>query len=178
MKTKVISLSAISAGFVAIFLILGAYVSFLDLISVVFASVFVLLPLYYNSYLGSFLAYLVGGVIAFLCSGFNIFSLVFPAYLLFFGIYPIIKCKAQEKNINSALYVILTLVWCVAFCYGIYFFYIYVTANPFENLPNWVIDYIYVIIGVMGILIYFLYDRCIILVKRLIDFYLKRIIKK
>ena len=178
MKTKIISISAISASFIALFLVLGAYVSFLDLVSVIFASVFVMLPLYYKSYLGSILAYIAGAVLAFLISGFNIISLVFPAFLVFFGIYPIVKCKAMEKGINSALYTILTLIWCVAFCYGIYFFYTYVALNPFENLPKWVSDYLYIIIGVLGIVIYFLYDRCVIIVKRLLDFYLNKIIKK
>ena len=47
------------------------------------------------------LAYLAGGVIAFLCSGFNILSLVFPAYFLFFGVYPIVKTKLVETNFRD-----------------------------------------------------------------------------
>ena len=97
MKSKIISLSAISAGFVAISLIIGAYIEITDLFMVVVASVFVLLPLYLKSYKGSFLAFLAGGVIAVLCSGFNL-ALIFPAYFAFFGIYPIVKNYLEEKR--------------------------------------------------------------------------------
>lgn len=65
MKSRVIALSAISAAFVALFLTLGAYIEFINIISVIVASVFIVLPMYENSKLGSFLAFLAGGVIAF-----------------------------------------------------------------------------------------------------------------
>ena len=55
MKSKIISLSAISASFIAIALIIGAYIEITDLFMVVISSVFVLLPLYLKSYKGSFL---------------------------------------------------------------------------------------------------------------------------
>ena len=90
MKSKIISLSAISACFIAASLVVGTYFEILDFFMLVTASVFVLLPLYLKSYKGSFLAYLVGGVVAILCGGFN-FTLIYPAYFLFFGVYPIIK---------------------------------------------------------------------------------------
>ena len=86
MKSKTIALSAISAGFVAIILTVGAYVEFTDVFMLAVSSIFVLLPLYFNSYKGSILAFIVGGVIAFLVSGFNILSIVFPSYFGFFGI--------------------------------------------------------------------------------------------
>ena len=87
MKSKVLALSAVSASFIAVFLTLGAYIELVDLVAVVVASIFVLLPLYMKSYKGSLLAYLAGGLLAFLISGFNILSLVFPAYFAFFGIF-------------------------------------------------------------------------------------------
>ena len=71
MKSKIISISAISAGFIAILLTIGSYFEITDLITTVVASCLVLLPLYYNSYKGMILTYLVGGVIAFMFSGFN-----------------------------------------------------------------------------------------------------------
>ena len=97
MKSKVVSLSAISASFIAVALAVGTYFEIADLFMLVTASVFVLLPLYLKSYKGSFLAFLAGGVIALLISGFN-FSLIYPAYFGFFGIYPLVKMKMIEKR--------------------------------------------------------------------------------
>ena len=97
MKSRVVALSAVAAGFVALFLTLGAYISFIDIISVIVASVFVVLPLYLESVLGSVLAFFAGGVIAFLLGGANVFSLVWPAYFLFFGILPILNFIAERK---------------------------------------------------------------------------------
>ena len=106
MKSKVIALSAISAGFIAISLTAGAYIDLIDLITVIAASIFVILPLYYNSYAGCFMANAAGGILAFLFSGFNIFSVVFPAYFAFFGIYPIIKAITYGK-IKNAVFCVL-----------------------------------------------------------------------
>ena len=46
MKSKVISLSAISAALIAVSLTIGAYFEFADLFAVVIASAFVILPIY------------------------------------------------------------------------------------------------------------------------------------
>ena len=46
MKSKVVTLSAISAALTAIVLTLGAYIELVDLYSIVISSVFVILPLY------------------------------------------------------------------------------------------------------------------------------------
>ena len=100
MKTKVLSISAISAAFISIVLTIGAYIELVDLLAVVVSSVFVLLPLYYGSYKGSILASLCGVIIAFLCGGLNILSLVFPTYLLFFGFYPIFRSKITDKKVK------------------------------------------------------------------------------
>ena len=113
MKSKIISLSAVSAAFTAIALTVGAYFEFADVFALVISSVFVILPIYLKSYKGSLLAYLAGGIIAFLCSGFNILSLVFPAYFLFFGIYPIIKTKLIETNFNKYVGFVFGLIWFI-----------------------------------------------------------------
>lgn len=176
MKTRVIAISSISAAFIAIFLTIGAYIQVVDVVSVVLSSLFVMLPLYYKSYLGSVLSAISGCVIAFLCSGFNIFSVVFPSFLLFFGIYPIVKCKTDEKQGRNIIYT-LYLVWCVAICYGIYYFWLYIANNPFENLPVWLSNNIILFVGLFGVLIFFLYDRFIFFGKRFLDKNLGRILK-
>ncbi len=176
MKSKVIALSAISAGFIAIALIIGAYIEITDLFMVVVASVFVLLPLYLKSYKGSFLAFLAGGVIAFLCSGFNI-ALIFPAYFAFFGIYPIVKHKMLEKNVKNSIALIIGVIWFVAVAYGCYFYYTLILNGVFEGLPNWIEKYIIYGIGLIAILFFFIYDRFVFVVKIFVDKYLRKIIK-
>ncbi|MBO7150026.1 MAG: hypothetical protein J6V71_03945 [Clostridia bacterium] len=176
MKSKIISLSAISASFIAIALIIGAYIEITDLFMVVISSVFVLLPLYLKSYKGSFLAFLAGGVIAFLCSGFN-FALIFPAYFTFFGIYPIVKHKMKEKNVKNSVAIIIGLIWFVFVAYGCYFYYTLILNGVFEGLPNWIEKYIIYGIGLIAIVFFFIYDRFVFVVKFVIDKYLKKIIK-
>ena len=178
MKSKVIAISAISAGFIAIFLTIGAYFSIFDLVSVVIASVFVLLPTYYNSYAGSVLAFLAGGIIAFIFSSFNIMSIVFPSYIAFFGVYPIIKCKMAEKNFNKIAGLLIGLVWCVAVCFGIYFYYTEIMGQPFSDLPEFILNYILFFVALAGVVFYFLFDRFIVLSKLIIDRYLGKILKK
>ena len=50
MKSRLLAISAISAALVAISLTVGAYVDMADIFSLVIASAFVLLPLYYDSF--------------------------------------------------------------------------------------------------------------------------------
>ena len=176
MKSKVVSLSAISASFIAICLIIGTYFELADLFVLVVASVFVLLPLYFNSYKGSFLAFLSGGVIAILICGFN-FTLVYPAYFGFFGIYPIIKSKMLEKRISKALNILIGIIWFLIISYVCYYYYIFVLGGVFDGLPDWVLKYLIYFIGVIAVIFYFIYDRFIVAIKFSLDKYLSKIIK-
>lgn len=177
MKTKILSLSAISAAFIAIILTLGAYIEIFDLISVVFASVFVLLPLYYGSYKGSALASLSGVVIAFLCGGLNILSLVFPTYLMFFGFYPIVRSKLTDKNLKKVYVYLIGLIWCLITCYATYFYYTLIMQGVFDGLPQWATDYALIIVGLIGVIFYFVFDRYVVAIRRVVNAYLYRIIK-
>ena len=165
MKSKLIALSSISAGFIAILLTLGAYFEFVDLFMVVASSIFVITPLYYKSFKASFLTYLAGGCVAFILSGFN------------FGLYPIIKCFMQEKKINKIFTFILGLVWTIIAVYGIYFYYLLVMKQTFEGLPLWVENNIILIVGFLGVLFYLVFDRYVYVMRLMIDRYLGRIIK-
>ena len=177
MKSKIISLSAVSAAFTAIALIVGAYFEFTDVFALVISSVFVILPIYLRSYKGSVLSYLVGGVIAFLCSGFNILSLVFPAYFLFFGVYPIVKNKMIEKKFNKYAGFIIGLIWFIIIAYGAYFYYTLIMHGVFDGLPNWVNDYVLYVVAFVAVIFFIIYDRFVLVIKYLIDRYLGRIIK-
>ncbi len=177
MKSKVIALSAVSASLTAICLIVGAFFEFADMFAVVLSSVFVIMPLYLNSYKGSFLCYLAGGVIAFLCSGFNILSLVFPAYFCFFGVYPIVKYKMREKAIDKRLVFVIGLIWFTIVAYGLYFYYTVIIGGMFTGLPEWVSKYALLGVSLISILFFVVYDRFIFVVRFFINKYLSRIIR-
>ena len=177
MKSKILSISAISAAFSAILLTVGAYVSMADLFCLVMASACVMLPLYYHSYKASFLAFLAGGVIAFIFSGFNLTAIVVPAYLLFFGSFPLVKCYSEEKRINKWVAYIVGLIWCVIAVYGMYFFYVQITGLKFTHLPQFVNDYMLVFVGIVGCVFYVIYERFVVSLRKIIDIYLNKIIK-
>ncbi len=182
MKSKVIALSAVSAGFTAICLIVGAYLDFADLIALVLASAFVILPLYYGSYKGAALAFLAGGTIALLIALPKIaLTIVFPAYAAFFGLYPIIRHFAAEKQVKKTIIYIVGAIWCVAAVYGMYFYYSLVLGvNFFDTLPawaEWIRDGILYILPVVGLIFFFIYDRYVVVTKTFLDGILKRIVK-
>ncbi len=176
MKSKVISLSAISASFIAVSLIIGTYFELADLFMLVVASVFVLLPLYLKSYKGSFLAFLVGGIIAILISGFN-FTLIYPAYFGFFGIYPIIKMKMLEKRVRRVVNLLVGIVWFLVISYVCYYYYLFVLNGVLEGLPYWLEKNLVYFVWLIAIVFYFFYDRFILVMKFYLDKYLSKIVK-
>lgn len=181
MKSKVLAISAISAAFVAIALTVGAYIDMADLFALVVASAFVILPLYYDSYKGCFLSFAAGGTLAFLFSLARFNSIVFPSYFLFFGIYPVISNIARKKNFNKAVWKVIGVVWCVLFFYGAYFYYtglLNLSLGDFPEWLSWLGDNILYFLAVFAVAFYFVYDRYVFVVKRFIDGYLGRIIKK
>ncbi len=181
MKSRVITVSAISAGLVAICLTVGIYINLVDVFSLILSSVLVIFPLYLKSYKGSLMAYLVGGLLGLIFGWFNfVYSFVFPAYFAFFGIYPIVNCFFKDKQVKRYISHLVGLVWCVATFYGIYFYYTMVMNLDFSNLPDylsWINDYIIYAVGVLGLIFYFIYDRFITIIRTLIDRYLGKIIK-
>ena len=181
MKSKVITVSAISAGLVSICLALGIYIGFADVFALILSSVFVILPLYVKSYKGSLMAYLVGGVLGLIFGWFNfLYSFVFPAYFAFFGLFPIINAFLKDKKIKKYFLHIIGLLWCAAAFYGIFFYYTLVMGLDFANLPeklSWLNDYIIYAVGVFSVIFYFIYDRFLTMIRTLIDRYLGKIIK-
>ncbi len=177
MKSKFIAISAISASFVAIVLIIGAYISFFDVYALLLSSVFVILPLYFNTYKGCFLCYLVGGVVALLCGLGNITSIVYPGYFAFFGLYPIVKFIASNKKFNKIVFMFLGLLWCVACAYGLFFYYTEFLGLELNDFPEFISNNILYFVGAFAIVFYFLYDKTIYFVKIIEDRYLQRIIR-
>ena len=177
MKSKIISVSAITSAIIAIFLTFGAYIEMFDLWAVVIASVFVLIPLYYNSYLGAILSSIAGGIIAFMFSGFNLFSVVFPAFFGFFGFYPIFRVFVSLKRKNNVVRIIIGLIWCAIAIYGIYLYYTFVMEISDLDLPKFLMDNIYLFLMPVSVLFYFLFDKFVLVAKFTIDKYAKRVLK-
>ena len=177
MKSKIISVSAISAGFVAIFLLIGAYFEIADIFTITISSVFVTLPLYFNSYKGSFLSFLAGGLIAFICSGFNLISLVFPAYFAYFGIYPIIKCVLKDKIKNSFIRFLVGLIWFVIVAFLLYYYYTLFMGATFDGLPNFIIKYVEIFIVLISVVFFVVYDKFLTVTRKVADYYLRKIVK-
>lgn len=177
MKSKLVAISSISAGLTAIALLIGAYFEVADLCALVISSVFVTLPLYYKSYKASLLAALVGGVIAFMCSGFNVMSLIFPSFIAFFGVYPIVSSIMQEKKVNKLLRIILGVIWFIAVAYGMYFYYTAVMGVVLSDMPGWLAEIVLYIIAPLAIIVFFIYDKFIVLSRLVINRYLGKIIK-
>lgn len=177
MKSKVITLSAISAAFVAICLTVGVYIEIADIFCIIISSIFVLLPLYYNSYKGCVMSALVGGVLGFILSWFNVLNIVFPTFLTFFGVFPILKCFFQDRNVSKILTFIVGLIWCVAVFYGGYFYYTLIMKLPLLDLPIWIADNVLLFVGLIGAVFFVIYNRFIDVVRIFIFRTLSRIIK-
>ncbi|MBO5713812.1 MAG: hypothetical protein J6R83_00095 [Clostridia bacterium] len=183
MKSKLITVSAVSTALVAISLTVGAYFEVADLFSLVLASAFVVIPFYFNSVKASFLTYLAGGTIAVILSGFNFaYSLVFPSYFAYFGIFPIVFYIINNKRTNKPLMVVLGLIWTIAVFYGMFYYYTMVMGLDLSTMPNWmpvwVKDAIEYLIGVIAIIFYFIYQRYVLVVRYFFARYLDRIFNR
>lgn len=177
MKSRVIAISAVSAAFIATVLTIGAYVEIFDLVSIVLAGSFAILPIYYKSYKGAFLAFLSGGVIAFLFSGFNVYSLVFVPYIVFFGIYPIIKCYMDDKSDKKVAFYIIGAIWSILAFYGMYFYYVFVMGGVINGLPEWLTQNILYFIWAVALAFYCIFERYVFTLRKVFDRYLYKIIK-
>ncbi len=178
MKSKLIAISAITSALIAIILTAGTYLSFIDLFCLAISSVVVMLPLYYDSYLASFISFFVGGIIAFMLTGFNFTIVVIPAFFAFFGCYPLVKNFLEKKKINKIFTYVLGLIWGVAAIYGIYFFYVEIMHITTADLPKFVQDNALIFVGILGVAFYIVFERFVTVFKRIIDIYLNKILKK
>lgn len=183
MKSKLITVSAISTALVAISLTIGAYFEVADLFSLILASAFVVIPLYFNSKKASFLTYLAGGVIAIILSGFNFaYSIVFPSYFIYFGVFPILFNIIDGRTNKKVLTIILGLIWTIAVVYGMFYYYTAIIGLDLFTLPTWmpiwVKDYIIYLLGILAVFFFILYYRYVLVVKYFFRRYLDRIFNR
>lgn len=177
MKSKYIAISAISAALIAIILSIGSYFTFSDLFCVVISSIVVVLPIALETFKGSVLAFLVGGVVATLiCLPTFAFSFVIPAYFVFFGIYPIVKELLVKRNVKKIVVYVIGCVWCVAMFYGLYFYYTIILALPLTDIADKFLNIILYLIAPVGVVFFVVYDRFLQVVKILMQKYLYKYI--
>ena len=177
MKSKIVAISAISSSLVAISLTFASYFSVATLIGLVLTSIFVILPLYYNSYKGAFLSFLIGGILAVLFSGFNFLSVVFPAYFLFFGAFPIVYFLANKKAFNKYIVAIIGVIWCLILVYGTFYFYTVVLGLEINFKFEIINKFITIFLGIGAVGFYFFFVAYIKSVRIFIDKYLSKVFK-
>lgn len=170
-NSRVIALSAVSAAFVVLLLIAGAYFEILDLSCLFFASLALMLPLAKESRSGAFLAYIAGVILGFIFTGMRL-QIMIP-YALFFGLHPIVNDIIEKKRVNKVLAVSLKTVWFVGVAFIVYYF------TSFFVVENEVIKkYIIPIIIVGGSLFFIVYDYLMIRMQKNLNVIIARIIKK
>ena len=177
MKSKDIALSAISAAFVAIALTLGSYFEAIDVFMLAVSTVVLMLPLYRKSYLGSFLAYLVGGALAFLLSGMVIQKFIYMAYFTFAGAYPVVNALFKKIKLNVWVGEIIKCLWCIGAFYFVYWICVYVFGIDPGYLWGISKTNIWYILVAFAIVFYVIFNYCVNMMQAFIDKYLARIIK-
>jgi len=178
MKTRVITLSAISASLCTIVLTLGTYFAdFFDLFAVVFGPILLCMPLYLDSPKGAFLAFLASGILALLISGFNITNLVYVSYFSFFGFYPIIKYVSVMKRWKKVPYYLVCTIWFMLALIGIYYYYTAFLGLDFGLIIKVKEYLIPILLAVASVPVYFLLDKFYFVAQISIFNLLKRVTK-
>ena len=135
MKSKLVAISAISAAFASVFLIIGIYIPVIDVVMSLVASAFITLPLAAKSVKGSLLSFFVSIVISFFAGGTvaSLYNLVFPSYVLFFGIYAVIDYAVTEKGkMPERVWYAVKLIWAVVAAYLLIVYYTLILGIPLD----------------------------------------------
>ncbi len=178
MKTRVITLSAISSALCALTLVLGTYFAELfDLFAVMFGPLFLSLPLFLDSPKGSFLAYLSAGILALLLTGFNITNLVYVSYFPFFGIYPIVKYISVMKKWKKPIFYTMSCLWFILTVVGMYYYYTAFLGLDLGLIIKIKQEYIPILLAIGSAPIFFLIDKFVFVAQIMIFRLLKKIIK-
>lgn len=158
MKSKVVTISAISSALGIILLILGTFVSVIDISCIFMSSIAIMLPLYKKSIIGAFLSYVSTAILSMFLTGFR-FQIIIP-YAIFFGLHPIVNELIKVKNINKYVGLIVKTIWFILSLFVIYKF-----TNMFVDLNQKIIDIIYWIIPIAGTIFFIPYDFFMIYIR-------------
>ena len=172
-KSFEIALSAIASAIAVIFLWLGMvpYLTGFGYLVGIFA---LMLPLSKQFFLGGFLAYLSTCILTLVLGAVAQFWNLVP-FIIFFGLHPLVNCLQIRFKINRWLAFAVKAVWFIGMLFVGYFMMLYgfiggsILQHPFFERLNF---YIYILIPVVGAVIFLIYDylifRCQILVNSLV----------
>ena len=178
MKTRTLTLSALSASLATVVLILGTvFAEALDLFAVIIAPVILAMPLYIDSIKGSLLATLVAGILALLLTGFNIANLLYISYFTFFGFFPIVKYYVMTRRKSKILYYLLCCLWCVLAIIGIYYFYTAFLGLGLDLIIPISPSVMPFILAGVGVIVFFLMDAYVFATQIFMFKLLSRILK-
>ena len=159
MKSTTIAISAVSSALGIVLLVLGTFISVIDISCVFTSSIILMLPLYKKSLTGAFLSFLSTAILSAILTGFR-FQVIIP-YAIFFGLHPIVNDFIQVKNINKWFALVVKTIWFI-----IALFVIYKFTNMFVGLNQKIVDVIYWLIPTVGAIFFIAYDFFIIYVRK------------
>ena len=167
-RSKIIALSAISAGFAVICLTAGVFISVFDYSAIFMASLCSMLPLAKKSWQGGVFTYL--GTLGLSCIFFvGVRPELVLTYGIFFGLHPTVNYIFKEKKVNKILGLIIKTVWFVGSIMLVYFMF---SGFLFEEslLNNeFFKKYAYLIIAVVGAVLFIAYDFLMIRFQKMVD---------
>lgn len=166
--SKVISLSAVSAAFAVLFLILGTFVEVLDLSCLFMASLALMLPLAKEYRLGGFLAYLAAAILGMILTGFR-FQVIAP-FAMFFGLHPLVNDLIRKYHINVVIATIVKAVWFVGTLYVMYFL-----TTMFVGIPDFIENNIHWFLIIGGVITFLIYDFFICHFQKAVNAIVKRL---
>ena len=167
-RSRVIALSAISAGFAVLFMLAGAVIPVLDYSAIFMASLCTMIPLAKKSWQGGLMTYLATSLLCFI-----FFIGVNPAmvvtFAIFFGAHPTVSFILRERRLNNILSMAIKTLWFVASAIVIYVFF---SSFLFEEsiLTNQTFQkFAYLIVGIGGGLLFIVYDLLITRFQGMLD---------
>ncbi len=180
MKTRILTISALSAALATIVLIFGTVFSDLfDLVAVIIAPMVLAMPLYYNSVKGALLATLSAGFLALMLTGFGSIAtnFVYGPYFLFFGFFPILKYCTLTKRWNKYLMHTICAIWFALSVVALFFFYVKLLGFGIDLIIPLDAKLIPVVLFFVSVPLYFVVDAYVYACQIFMFRLLKRIVK-
>ena len=167
-RSRLIALSAISSAFSIIFLTAGVFLSVFDYSAIFMASLCTMLPLAKKSWKGGFFTYLgtLGLALIFFV---GVRPEIVLTYGIFFGLHPTVNFIFKERNFNKIIGLVIKAVWFVGSVLLVFWLF---SGFLFEEslLSNEIFKrYAYLIISVVGAVLFVVYDFLMIRFQGMID---------
>ena len=167
-----IALSAIASALAVVLLTLGMYVSVLTISAYMLASIALMLPLAKDFRLSAFLSYIATCLLALLFGGIgNIWRLF--AFIVFFGLHPIVNSLQMRFKINRWIALIVKIIW-----FDVCMWLVWEFAGLFVVQYEWIERYIILLIATLGSALFVLYDFLMFRFQKMVTFYVNKIARK